>query len=178
MTGTMILSFATYWTTPKHSIVSNACNASSLLSTLSILIAILWLYPFKKIKVLFSKFQKWCLAISGAIAIFWAIVVWGLNGTGVVPNILTQILMLIGYLVTAEQLWYSRKNTESFVTWICIALASTIAIYTAWVSSDFLAGLYAVRASLASITLVWLMYRAKQNALHDQNRVIKTSQAF
>ena len=160
--GTMTLSFATYWTSPKHSLVSNASNAASVLSTLSILPAVAWQNWKLGQKLKFSNFQKWCLGISASIMILWIVLVWGLKGTGVIPNILTQVLMLIGYLVTAEKLWHAKRNTEPFFTWLSIAIASAIALYTAWVSNDGLAALYATRATLASSTMVWLMYRASK----------------
>lgn len=160
--GTMTLSFATYWTSPKHSLVSNACNAISVLSTWGNLGAAIWVHTRRGESLRFSEFQKWCLIISGLIAIFWVVLVWGLRGTGLVPNILTQVLMIVGYLVTAEKLWWSTKNTESVVCWVCIFLGSAVALYTAIVSSDNLALLYAARATVASATIVWLMYRIER----------------
>lgn len=156
--GTMTLSFATYWTTPNKSIVSNACNAASVISTLSILVTAGVLYWKSGKRIEFSGFQKWCLAISAGIAILWAVLV-GMGGTGIVPNILTQVLMVIGYVVTVQKLWGAAQNTESFVMWSCIMVASFIAVYTAVVSNDALACLYSVRASLASGTMVLLMVR-------------------
>jgi hypothetical protein len=156
---TMTLSFATYWTSPKHSIVSNASNAASVVSAMGILITTAWL---QRGVVSFSRFQKWCLSIAGLITLFWVILVWGLHRTGIVPNVLTQVLLLVGYLVTAQKLWRATKNTESFFTWWCLVIASAIALYTAIVSKDALAMLYATRATLASATLVWLMYRIER----------------
>ena len=42
--GTMTLSFATYWTSPKHSLVSNGCNAGSVIACLSILATTFWIH--------------------------------------------------------------------------------------------------------------------------------------
>lgn len=164
LSGTMTLSFATYWTSPRHNLVSNACNATSVISTLSILITVFWLnargWGCGAIK--FSGFQKWCLATSGLIASFWVTLVWGFHGTGFVPNVLTQILMIVGYLVTVERLWRATKNTESLFTWSCITVGSAIALYTGIVSSDALATLYATRATVSSATVVWFMYRIER----------------
>ncbi len=170
LAGTMTLSFATYWTSPRHSLVSNACNAASVISTLAILGAVIWIHWKTGGELRFSLFQKWCLGVSASIAALWITLVWGLHRTGTVPNVMTQILMLIGYLVTAEKLWRATKNTESFFTWGCIMIASAIALYTAWVSRDVLAGLYATRATLASATIVVLMYRLERR----QNVVLET----
>jgi len=164
MSGTMTLSFATYWTSPKHSLISNAINAVSVLSTGAILIVAIYLHFRNGDSVRFSRFQKWCLWISAFIAAFWIIAVWGLKGTGIVPNILTQILMLIGYLVTIQKIWGAPKNTESLFTWWCLVIASIIGLYTGIVSHDGLAILYAARATLASATLVWIMHRIERKS--------------
>lgn len=162
--GTMALSFATYWTTPHHSLVKNACNAISVVSTGSILLAAIWLSLKQGKKLTFSPFQKACLWLSLAIMIFWIILVWGLKGTGIIPNILTQVLMLIGYAVTAEKLWFAKSNSESLFTWWCILLAGAMALYTGIIGHDKLAMLYAVRTTIGTTTLVWLMHRAEKRA--------------
>jgi hypothetical protein len=163
LTGTMALSFATYWTTPNHSLVSNACNAISVLSTSAILIATICMERGNRIS--FTKFQKICLWVSLAITTFWVVLVWGFKGTGIIPNILTQVLMLIGYLVTAEKLWFAKKNTESIFTWWCILLAGAVALYTGIVSHDSLVILYAGRTTFGTVVLVWLMYRVELKEL-------------
>lgn len=156
---TMLLSFATYWTAPGHSIISNASNAASVLSAVSMLFFLA--YRERK-KIVFSPFQKVCLKISGLIIIFWIVLVWGFHGTGFVPNILTQVLMVIGYVVTVQKLLLANKNTESFGIWGCITVASAIALYTGIVSHDILAILYATRATVTSAIVVGLMYRIEK----------------
>lgn len=162
MSGTMTLSFATYWTSPNHSLVSNGCNAGSVISCLSILATTFWIHLRNGDVFSFSKFQKWCLAFSGLIASFWVVLVWGFHGTGTVPNILTQVLMIVGYSVIAKNLWRATENTEPFFTWICIAIGCGIAMYTGIVSSDALVILYGARATVSAATLVWLMYRIER----------------
>lgn len=164
LSGTMTLSFATYWTSPQHNIISNACNAISVFSTTAILITAAWLSMKQGKGLSFNSFQKWCLIISLTIAIFWIVLVWGFKGTGIIPNILTQVLMLIGYLVTAEKLWHAKHNSESLFTWWCILLAGMTALYTGIVSRDGLVILYAARTTIGTIMLVWLMYRAENKA--------------
>lgn len=160
--GTMTLSFATYWTSPRHNIISNAANAASVIAALSILIALFYLHIYKHGAIRFSKFQKWSLLISGIIALFWVTLVWVFHGTGIVPNILTQVLMIVGYIVTIQKFWRSTENTESMVLWSCITLGCGIALYTGIVSGDFLAILYASRATLSAATVVWLMCRIER----------------
>ena len=112
--------------------------------------------------------------ISGLIAVFWVTLVWGFNGTGFVPNILTQFLMFVGYLVTAEKLYRSTKNTESIVTWSCIVFGNAIALYTGIVSSDtdILAIIYAGRATVLSVTIVGLMCR-----IEGKNRIARANKS-
>ena len=164
ISGTMTLSFATYWTTPNHNLVSNACNAISVVSTGSIFITSIWLTIKEGKGVSFSKFQKGCLWVSLAIVILWVVLVWVFKGTGIIPNILTQVLMMIGYVVTMEKLWHAKGNSESMVTWWCVLLAGGVALYTGIVSHDPLAILYAARTTLGTAILVWLMYRADKKA--------------
>lgn len=165
--GTMTLSFATYWTSPRHSLISNGCNAGSVITCLSILATAFWIHLRNGDALCFSGFQKWCLIVSGLIASFWVVLVWGFHGTGIVPNILTQVLMIVGYVVTAKKLWRATKNTESFFTWTCITVGCAIAIYTGIVSPDApdaLVILYGARATISSATIVWLMYRIERKS--------------
>jgi hypothetical protein len=164
LSGTMTLSFATYWTTPGHSLVNNACNAISIVSVGSILVAALWLNSKHGKGVSFSGFQKGCLYVSGVIVMIWAVLVWGFKGTGVIPNILTQVLMLIGYFVTAEKLWHAKSNSESLFLWWCILFAGFAALYTGIVSHDYLATIYAGRTIFGTAILIWLMYRAERRS--------------
>ena len=152
LAGTMTLAFATYWTSPKHSLVSNAGNATGVVSTISILSVIVWFSLKRDIKLAFSEFQKWCLAIAAIIAAFWAILVWGFGGTGIIPNVLTQILMLVGYIATGERLMKADRNTEPFFFWTCIMVSGAFAIFVAVKSIDPLAYIYAIRGSLSDQT--------------------------
>lgn len=156
-----ILSFATYWTAPKHSLVANAYNLTSIVTINSILVTSLILMIKEKKVLVFSSFQIKCLASSALIATFWVVLVWGFHGTGIIPNILTQIMMLIGYFVIAERLWRATVNTESLFAWWCIVLASLAGMVTAAMSHDWLASLFASRTFLGSFILVLLMHRAE-----------------
>ena len=156
-----ILSFATYWTAPKHSFVSNAYNATSILTINAILVAAVILMRREKKGLSFSPFQIKCLWCSALITIFWVVLVWGFRGTGIVPNILMQVMMLIGYFVIAERLWRATANTESLFAWWCIVLASLAGMVTAAMSHDWLASLFAGRTLFGSFILVLLMHRAE-----------------
>lgn len=157
---TTTLSFVTYLTSPRWSIVSNACNATGVLTIGSILIATIWINKKNGTLAKFSVFQKYCLVSAAVILIFWATLVFVFHGTGIIPNIMTQVLMLIGYAVTAEKLWHARGNNESYFTWWCILLGGVIGLYTGIISRDPLSMLFAGRTILGTSVLVALMYRA------------------
>ncbi|MDP9248983.1 MAG: hypothetical protein M3M85_00520 [bacterium] len=156
MSSTAVLSYATYWTSPKPSIASNASNAATVVGGMVVILVVGWL---QRNTVLFDDDQLLCLKIAAAIFVFWIILVWGFRRTGIAPNVLTQFLMLIGHYITAKKLWRATKNTEPLFTWWCIMIASIIAIYSA---SDALAVLFAARATVTSAMLVWLMHRISQ----------------
>lgn len=159
-----ILSFATYWTAPKHSFVSNAYNFTSMFTINAILFASLILMRREKKGLSFSPFQTKCLWGSALIAILWVVLVWGFRGTGIVPNILMQIMMLIGYFVIGERILTSGKNTESLISWWCIVSASLAGMVTAAMSNDWLASLFAGRTFFGSLVLVLLMHRLERRS--------------
>ncbi len=158
--GTLCLSFATYWTNPSRSIVSNVANAVAALEGFATLVVLVIRDMRSREKISFTPFQKFCLKASAFIAILWVVIVWGFHGTGLVPNVLTQVLMIIGYIMMIPKLWNAKKNTDSYVLWSCIGLSCLFGLYTAVVSRDNLAILYATRGLIASTTIVYLMYRA------------------
>jgi len=158
--GTLCLSFATYWTNPAKSLVSNAANAAAAFEGLATLVVLAIQNMKSHEKISFSPFQKFCLKVSALIAALWVTIVWGFHGTGFIPNVLTQLLMIIGYVVMVPRLWNATKNTDSYVLWSCIGLSCLFGLYTAAVSGDKLAVLYASRGFIASATIVCLMYRA------------------
>jgi len=164
LASTMTLGMATYWTSPKHSLIGNIGNATGVVSTISILSVIVCVSLNRGIKLAFSEFQKWCLKVAGFIALLWIVLVWGFGGTGVIPNILTQILMLVGYVATGERLMRADRNTEPFFFWTCIMLSGAFAIYVAVKSIDPLAYIYAVRATVTTSILLILMYLANRKS--------------
>jgi hypothetical protein len=159
-----ILSFATYWTAPKHSLVSNAYNLTSIFTINAILITAIVVMRREKKRLSFSPFQIKCLWCSALITILWIVLVWGFNGTGIIPNILTQVMMLIGYFVIAERLVRTATNTESLFAWWCIVLASLAGMVTAAISNDWLASLFAGRTLVGSLILVLIMHWAERKS--------------
>lgn len=161
--GTMTLSFFTYLTSPNASVVKGACNGISVLSTGAILMLSFWMGKRKGQLIKFNTFQRFSLWTAFAITILWVALI-SRNGTGIIPNILTQILILIGYAVTCQKLWYASRNTESLFCWWCILLAALVALCTGIISNDSLVILYAARTIFGTGTLLALMYRAERKA--------------
>lgn len=158
------LSFLTYMTAPKHSIISNAYNFTSVLTINSILVTAIVVMRREKSKLSFNQFQKWCLGATAFITILWIVMVWGLGQSGAVPNILLQIMMTIGYVVIGQRLWNATSNTESLFAWWCIVVASSAGLTTALISYDLLASVFSGRTLLGSLAIVLLSHRSENSA--------------
>ena len=158
---TMMLSFVTYWTkNQKRSLIANVGNAISVLSTGSIFLAVAYVTVVDHRGLKFNYFQLGSLTAAAAIMAWWYRLVWIRKVTSTLPNVLIQVLMAVGYAVTAEKLWHATHNTEPMFTWICIALGGLCAMYPAFKRHDQLAKLYTVRVAITTTSLIVLMYRA------------------
>jgi len=158
-TVALALSLVTYFTSPNANWLGGSLNAASALAVFSTLVAVYIRSHCNDEKVIFNTFQKKCLLASGGITVLWISIVWGMNGTGVIPNILTQILLIISYTMLIVRFWRAKENTEALVTWWCVFLASMIAIYTACEKSDALALIYAVRSTVMCGILIYALHR-------------------
>ncbi len=167
---TIGLSLLTYVTAPRHNLVSNIGNSLGLLNCLSILVTILWVSRNDPHEVHFSPRQKKILAWASGIFLLWILIVlWrGLHGSGILPNILLQVLILVGYAFTAEKLWHARENTEPLFTWWCINVSSLFAAGTAYYSDDWLAFAFSLRGTLGCSVLLWRMHIAEARAKADR----------
>ncbi|MFA5070211.1 MAG: hypothetical protein WC528_02930 [Patescibacteria group bacterium] len=152
---TMILGFITYMRSPVHSWTGNVGNATGVLNTSVICFFVLWTrYRDGELKLAFSRFQKGTLVAAAGIILFWMMfrqASWS--------NVLTQLLVVIGYIATLQHLWTSPKNTEPFSVWIGTGIAMLIALYPALIDGDSLAVLYATRATVTTLLVVAFMLR-------------------
>lgn len=145
------LSFVTYIISEKNDFSSGVLNIIDLVNVVIVIIAIL---IWGKKGIYFKPFDKWYLIAVGLIIIYGII-----TGDAWNSNILTQILISIGYFPTIHALLKNKVNTESFMAWGVSLLASILALYPALVGGNFLAVLYVVRAiSFISILLVIMIY--------------------
>ena len=157
---TLSLSFATYWTSPRHSLIGNIANSTAALGA-GLILAILGVrYWIKGEKIVFSPFQVICLKSSLAIAILWIVIVWGFGKSGLIPNLMTQALMIVSYVIYFQKTWNADKNTESYILWGSIVLSTLFGLYGAIERDEGLSILYAVRSGACASTLIWLMHRA------------------
>ncbi|MFO0718827.1 MAG: hypothetical protein U0522_02280 [Candidatus Paceibacterota bacterium] len=161
---TLTLSFVTYWTTKERNLVSNAANASAMVGALIVFLGALAMHIRSGNKLAFSRFQKGSLTCASLIALVWVVMVWGLGYSGLVPNILTQVLMIIGYCVTADKVWRATSTSESFFLWWCIFASSMLGLVPACARLDALAILYATRATVCTGLLLILLYRIKSRS--------------
>ena len=72
-------------------------------------------------------------------------------------NVLSQILLSIGYAPTIHNLIKQKRNTESLIGWSCSIIAASIALYPAIVGGNTLAIIYVSRALFFSFLLIGFM---------------------
>jgi hypothetical protein len=163
-TITLALSFGTYWTGAKHSFSGNAANFGAMVGCSMVLCVLLWLKFQGRVKIGITPFQKWCLGISAVIIVLWAVIVIGFRGTGDVPNILTQTLILLSYVMLYKRLWHAKENKESFVLWGGICLSSAIGLFPAIMSGEWQSITYCTLSVLRTAITVALMIRLELRA--------------
>ena len=146
------LSLWTYWSSKKHSVVSNVGNAIDFIIVWMILASIIFLG--KNVRLGFNGFEIGCLIASAIILVFWRI-----SKKHQASNLSLQGIMTIAYFPTLRQLWSAKDNTESFSIWIVIWIASTAALIPAFTDKDKLAIAYASRAFILVTVLLGLMIR-------------------
>ncbi len=155
----IILSAITYWTSSNHSLLGGALNISSILTIWSILIATYYVSSKSNSSLSFSPFQKNCLIASAGITVVWLIFKFWLKKTGFIPNILTQLLMIIAYTVNIQKVWRAEAHSESTFLWWCVFIASFIALYTAHAQRDVLSWIYAIRSTGMCGLLLYALHR-------------------
>lgn len=158
-TVALTLSMVTYIGSPDANWLGGSLNAASMFAVFSTLVAVYARARHNGECVIFNSFQKRCLVASAGITILWIAIVWGMNGNGIVPNLLTQLLLVISYAMLIVKFWKAEKNTESLFTWWCVFIASVIAIYTAFKKNDALAFVYAVRSTVMCGILIYALHR-------------------
>jgi hypothetical protein len=116
----------------------------------------IWRYGIKK---KFGLSEKLYLILGFEIALFWLI-----TGNDFLANILVQILMTLAYLPKIEDFIKTKKNTESFDSWILSYAASSVGLYLAIMGKRILAVLYATRSIIMmSVMFGFMIYFSLKN---------------
>lgn len=114
------------------------------------------------LKMKFQTFEKYYLAASGVIVLFWIIF-----RSAFVTNLLMQILITVGCSSTIQSLLYADENHESFVFWGLVLVAATLSLYPAAVDGNLLALIYSIRSIVILCVILSLMLR-----LHQKTRAV------
>lgn len=158
----MSLAFWTYWNAPEHSLVGNIGNFTGMLSTNLNFFVVLWArWRDNELKYEFTPFQKKSLFFAVSIVALWFVLryVVGSSYAAIIANLLTQVLMLVGYIMLIQRLQKSVQHSESMVVWASIFAASTFSFFPAFLKGDWLAMLHATRGTVSSAPVVWLIWR-------------------
>ncbi|HEY5588455.1 MAG TPA: hypothetical protein VIK86_05800 [Candidatus Paceibacterota bacterium] len=148
----VILSFATYWSSEKHSFLNNACNTVDLISVIVITSTIIFFG--KDVRFNINMIEIICIALSLVILFFWRI-----TRKHETSNMLLQIVMSIAYLPTFYQLWVAYESSESLITWSVMWFASITGVTTGILGKDKLATIYSFRSFLLISILIILILR-------------------
>ncbi len=162
-TVALVLSLVTYFSSPNANWLGGTLNAASAIAVFCTLVAVYVQSRRDGVSVTFTLFQVKCLITSLGITILWIILKWGMGKTGIIPNVLTQILLIISYTMLIVKFWSAPRNTESLITWWCVFLSSVVGIYTAHLKADPLAYLYAIRSTVMCGILVYALHRLEWN---------------
>lgn len=157
--GTLSLSLATYLTTSNPNLYENVCTVVSMASAVAILAILSILHFVRKDKIELNGKQRFSLSCAAVIATGWLIDVCVFHDKSVVPYVLTQALMLIGYFLNLSKLLAKTKNTDSFQLWIGICVSGIFSLYVAADTGNYLAWIASLRGIICSGITVYVMFR-------------------
>ncbi|MCA9376235.1 MAG: hypothetical protein KC925_04210 [Candidatus Doudnabacteria bacterium] len=147
------LSLWTYWSHGKHSRLGNIGNIVDFVAVVLIALTI-WLMR-SDVEIVFDAFNASCLTVACSIFVSWR-----LTNQHAIANGLLQLLVTVSILPTVNTIWTTGRNTEAFLPWTCVWLASLLMFVPARIDKDKLATLYAFRslvtASLVLGSMIWL----------------------
>lgn len=151
------LSFWMYWMSPRRSWTANIGVIAGLGNVVTILVGIVATnLRDGTLRVAFDRVQRWCLALGGAVVVFWAV-----TDQPLIAYVLVQIIGIIAYVATIRRLWSAERSTEPLFLWIAVLLASLCAIYPAWARNDPFSWIYLARAVPSTAFMVVLIARIK-----------------
>ena len=142
------ISLTTYLESDHFSLFDNILNTTDLVLTVIVSVAI---YLFGDPTSRFSRFDKGCL-----IAVLMIVLFWFITKNHFITHALTQGILVIAYFPVISRLWKTKENSESFLIWIGMLLASLLSLLS---SKGILATIYSVRAIVCIALLMLLMLR-------------------
>jgi len=146
----VVLSFLTYWSSPKHSIGGNIANATDLVIVTMILLTMVC---SGNSQLHFNRFEVVCFIMSAAVIVFWRV-----TKRSVAANFATQVILTIGYMPMLYHLWHAKSNSESVSTWCLVWISAVVATIPAIIDKDRVGIIYALRAvALVSIALLLML---------------------
>lgn len=110
----------------------------------------------------FSKFDIGCLVVVFLILIFWF-----LTKAHFATHLSLQVIQGMAYLPVFHRMITTKKNSESFVTWILLLVISVISLFTA---KGFLAYVYIIRAIVCISLLLILMLLMELRGTRSQRK--------
>lgn len=161
MSTTTILGLVSFFLAPNPTFESGIGFIAGAASSLSVFSVILYQVLHEKHAIQFNRFQKACLIIATQIVVVWIGLKFLVNGelASFVANVLTQVLMTIGYISLAERLWYAEKRVESLFFWTTIFLGGLCSLVVPIQEENALGIIYGLRASVTSLITVGLLLR-------------------
>ncbi len=163
MSTTMILGVVSYWIADKPSMASQVAFITATSSIIINFFVVLYVTVERRREISFNKFQKCMLALSGTIVITWILLKFAIGGENAsfITNILTQVLMTIGYVALAERLWFAKSQIESTFFWSTVFLGGIPFLILAIKDRDTLGIVFAIRSVTTSGITVALLLRIK-----------------
>jgi hypothetical protein len=151
-------SFLSYLVSSRNNYSSGVLMGADVMGDIIVILSIVF-FGITRWKL--KPFEKYYLLGLGLIILFWL-----LSHDAFHSNLLTQLLLSLGYLPTMHTIIKFKRNTESILVWTLILAASLISIYPAfgaWQNShNILALIYSVRSVVLVGLSVLLMLFYKQ----------------
>jgi hypothetical protein len=159
-----MMSLATYFAGPRHSVLSSITNVTDGFS-ITLILATLFVKRRGE-AIIFSKNEKRCLKIAVA-----ALVMWAATRTSWVGVAGFQVVMIVAYFPTFERIrhWEKLGAPEPFETWAVNTLAALLGVIIAIANCDYVAMLYPLRAVVLCTVVIILIKRCERKNSHRNN---------
>ncbi len=156
----VVMSLITYLSSPTHSFVRNITNTTDCVTVAGILAVLI--VKRQGGKMLFLKTERWCLKI--AVAVF---ILWSFSRSPWVGVAGFQVVMVIAYFPTFENLWHWKKDgsPEPGAIWAIETVAALLGVGIAVAGNDYLAVLYPLRATILCVIILLLIKRLERRDL-------------